>query len=45
LLISVDGMPALDFAICQKGVPDSGNQPYCPWAEWTRPAGCASRRG
>ncbi|HZR55827.1 MAG TPA: alkaline phosphatase family protein [Terriglobales bacterium] len=30
LLISVDGMHALDFVNCQKGVPDSGNQTYCP---------------
>ncbi len=30
LLISVDGMHALDFINCQKGVPDSGNQTYCP---------------
>jgi hypothetical protein len=29
LLISVDGMHALDFINCQKGVPDSGNQTYC----------------
>jgi hypothetical protein len=30
LLISIDGMHALDFANCSKGVPNSGNDPYCP---------------
>jgi len=30
LLISLDGMHALDFANCAKGVPIYGNQPYCP---------------
>jgi Type I phosphodiesterase / nucleotide pyrophosphatase len=30
LLISVDGMHALDFANCAKGVPIYGNLPYCP---------------
>jgi hypothetical protein len=30
LLISVDGMHALDFANCAKGVPLYGNQTYCP---------------
>lgn len=29
LLISIDGMHALDFANCSKGVPSSGNDPYC----------------
>jgi hypothetical protein len=30
LLISVDGMHSVDFANCAKGVPSSGNEPYCP---------------
>jgi hypothetical protein len=30
LLISIDGMHSLDFANCVKGVPASGNDPYCP---------------
>ncbi len=30
LLISIDGMHALDFAKCSKGVPIYGNQTYCP---------------
>ncbi|MGA6987776.1 MAG: alkaline phosphatase family protein [Terriglobales bacterium] len=30
LLISLDGMHALDFANCSKGVPIYGNQTYCP---------------
>jgi hypothetical protein len=30
LLISLDGMHALDFANCAKGVPIYGNQTYCP---------------
>jgi hypothetical protein len=30
LLISIDGMHALDFANCSKGVPAYGNQTYCP---------------
>ena len=30
LLISIDGMHALDFANCVKGVPTYGNLPYCP---------------
>jgi hypothetical protein len=30
LLISIDGMHALDFANCAKGVPNSANDPYCP---------------
>jgi Type I phosphodiesterase / nucleotide pyrophosphatase len=30
LLISIDGMHALDFANCTKGVPTYGNLPYCP---------------
>ena len=30
LLISIDGMHSLDFANCSKGVPSSGNEPYCP---------------
>jgi hypothetical protein len=30
LLISIDGMHSLDFANCAKGVPNFGNQPYCP---------------
>jgi hypothetical protein len=30
LLISIDGMHALDFANCSKGVPIYGNQTYCP---------------
>jgi hypothetical protein len=30
LLISIDGMHALDFANCSKGVASSGNQTYCP---------------
>ena len=30
LLINIDGMHSLDFANCAKGVPDYGNQPYCP---------------
>jgi len=30
LLISIDGMHAVDFANCAKGVSNSGNQPYCP---------------
>ena len=30
LLISIDGMHALDFANCVKGVPESGNETYCP---------------
>jgi hypothetical protein len=30
LLISIDGMHSLDFANCTKGVPNFGNQPYCP---------------
>ena len=30
LLISIDGMHALDFANCSKGVPRFGNQTYCP---------------
>ena len=30
LLISVDGMHSVDFANCVKGVPESGNQTYCP---------------
>lgn len=30
LLISIDGMHALDFANCSKGVPLYGNQTYCP---------------
>lgn len=30
LLISIDGMHSLDFANCAKGVPNSGNDPYCP---------------
>jgi Type I phosphodiesterase / nucleotide pyrophosphatase len=30
LLISIDGMHAVDFANCAHGVPDTGNQPYCP---------------
>jgi len=30
LLISIDGMHALDYSNCSKGVPDSGNEPYCP---------------
>ena len=30
LLISIDGMHGLDFANCVKGVPNTGNQPYCP---------------
>jgi hypothetical protein len=30
LLISIDGMHALDFVNCSKGVPLYGNQTYCP---------------
>ncbi len=30
LLLSIDGMHSLDFANCTKGVPSSGNEPYCP---------------
>jgi hypothetical protein len=30
LLISIDGMHALDFANCAKGVPLYGNSTYCP---------------
>jgi hypothetical protein len=30
LLISIDGMHSLDYANCSKGVPSSGNEPYCP---------------
>src|ERR1035441_470029 len=30
LLSSIDGMHAVDFVNCVKGVPDSGNQTYCP---------------
>ncbi len=30
LLISIDGMHSLDFANCAKGVPNYGNQTYCP---------------
>ena len=30
LLISIDGMHALDFANCSKGVPLYGNSTYCP---------------
>jgi hypothetical protein len=30
LLISIDGMHAVDFVNCAKGVSTSGNQPYCP---------------
>lgn len=30
LLISIDGMHAVDFSNCVKGVPESGNQTYCP---------------
>ncbi len=30
LLISVDGMHGVDFANCVKGVPESGNETYCP---------------
>lgn len=30
LLISIDGMHAADFTNCAHGVPNSGNQPYCP---------------
>ena len=30
LLISIDGMHALDFANCAKGVPAYGNLTYCP---------------
>lgn len=30
LLISVDGMHSLDLANCIKGVPDTGNETYCP---------------
>ncbi len=31
LLISIDGMHALDFANCSKGLPSvNGGQPYCP---------------
>jgi hypothetical protein len=30
LLISIDGMHSVDFSNCVKGVPDSGNQTYCP---------------
>lgn len=30
LLISIDGMHALDFTNCSKGVGAFGNQPYCP---------------
>jgi hypothetical protein len=30
LFISIDGMHALDFANCSKGVPIYGNQTYCP---------------
>ncbi len=30
LLISVDGMHSLDFDNCVKGVPESGNETYCP---------------
>jgi hypothetical protein len=31
LLISIDGMHSLDFANCTKGVPNSANDPYCPY--------------
>jgi len=30
LLISIDGMHAVDFTNCVNGVSNSGNQPYCP---------------
>jgi hypothetical protein len=30
LLISIDGMHALDFANCVRGVPQYGNSTYCP---------------
>lgn len=31
LLISIDGMHALDFANCRKGLPEvNGGEPYCP---------------
>jgi hypothetical protein len=30
LLISIDGMHAVDFTNCANGVSNSGNQPYCP---------------
>jgi hypothetical protein len=30
LLISIDGMHAVDFTNCTNGVATSGNQPYCP---------------
>lgn len=30
LLISIDGMHSVDFVNCVRGVPDSGNQTYCP---------------
>jgi len=30
LLISIDGMHSVDFVNCVKGVPESGNQTYCP---------------
>jgi hypothetical protein len=30
LLISVDGMHAVDFVSCANGVSTSGNQPFCP---------------
>jgi hypothetical protein len=30
LLLSIDGMHGLDFFNCVKGVPDTGNQTYCP---------------
>jgi hypothetical protein len=30
LLISIDGMHAVDFADCASGVTNSANQPYCP---------------
>jgi hypothetical protein len=30
LLISIDGMHSVDFTNCVKGVPESGNETYCP---------------
>jgi len=30
LLISIDGMHSVDFSNCSKGVPETGNEPYCP---------------
>ena len=30
LLVSIDGMHSVDFANCVKGVPESGNETYCP---------------